>query len=349
MYTSRRILLPIVALLLAAGLGALPAQAVVGDQVDQITVPVSGVDTFCSVGLAFDGQSLYYDRCGDPNIYQIDPQTGALQDTFNTGIAELPNALAFDVTRNGLWIGAQNCDAAGMPIYFWDFDDNSVTPMFTIPFSLTNPATGTSFLNFCFTDGLAFNANNLRNPDDDELWFSDDVNRNIGLFRPDGTLVNGFDATTVDSSLSTNSGLAIGGPFLYLGNDGGGDVFRADISTDPLTLVDQFVSEDERQEDMACDPTTFAPTQVMWVRTTPQGGAFPDVITAFEIEPGTCGFGGERPPCDPNGDGLTNFRDIFAELRFLRDPEPPPAADCNGDGEVNFRDVLSLLGDLRQP
>jgi hypothetical protein len=276
-------------------------EAAVGDQVHQITVPVSGADTFCSVGLAADGSSLYYDRCGDQNIYKIDPMTGALEDTFDTGIGENPNALAFDAKRNGLWIGTQSCDVVGSPIYFWAFDDDSVTLQFTIPSGLINPATGETFLSLCFIDGLAYNENDPGTDVDDEIWFSDDVNRNVGLFTTTGVLVNGYDATTIDPSLSANSGLAIGGDNLYLGNNGGGDVFRSDKNSDPLALIDQFASGDERQEDMECDPVTFDATEVMWVRTTPQGGEFPDVITAFEIEPETCGLGGE-PPDDKDKD-----------------------------------------------
>ena len=208
----------------------------------------------------------------------------------------LVSALAFDATRNGLWMGSQTCSGTGMPIHFWDFDDDSVTLVFTIPSALVNPATNQSFLSFCFCDGLAFNANSFGSPSDDELWFSDDINQNIGVFRPDGTFLKGLDARTVDISLQTNgtgnSGLAIGGNRLYLGNNGGGDVFIADATADPLILISQFVLGDERQEDMACDQNTFAPVSVMWVRTTPQSGAFPDVITAYEVEAGTCGFGG---------------------------------------------------------
>ncbi len=276
-------------------LQTLPAHAGVGDQVHQTTVPISGAEQFCSIGLAFDGVRLYYDRCRDPHIYKIEPETGLLLRTINTGIDEFPNCLAYDVTRNGLWIGTQRCTAQGMPIYFLDFDDNSIAHRFTIPFGLTNPATGQPFLNFCFCDGLAFDANDLEDPNDDELWFSDDVNRNIGVFRPDGSFVDGFDATAVDPSLGRTSGLAIGGPNLYMANNGEGDVFRADKSSDPLALINQFTSGDSRQEDMECDPITFAPTEVMWVRTTPQGGIFPDVITAFEIEPDTCSLGQVTP------------------------------------------------------
>ena len=292
----------------------------VGDQVHQITVPVPGSPNYCSIGLAFDGQLLYYDRCDDSNIYKIDPISGALQDTFNTEIAELPNALSFDSSRNGIWIGAQRCNSEGMPIYFWNLDNDSVNLRFTIPISLTNPATNEPLLNLCFTDGLAFDVNEPENPDDDEIWFSDDVYRNLGVFTPNGNFLRGYDGQTVDPSLNKTSGIAIGGPFLYMANNGGGDVFRADRNANPLSLVDQFTSGDTRQEGMACDPVTFAPLEVMWVRTTPQGGQFPDVITAYEIETGSCGLGGEPP--DSDGDGLFDIWET-------------QGIDQNGDGSID--------------
>jgi hypothetical protein len=297
------------AIVLGAVLGAAaclaatrPVGAAVGDVVHQFTVPVSGVTSFCSVGLAFDGSSLYYDRCRDQNIYRVHPVTGALLDTFDTDIAEFPNCLAYDGTRNGLWIGVQkpvgaadisSCAAGtgGLRIYFWDFDDDSVTMKFEIPTTLVNPATGEPFLFYCFCDGLAFNAEVWSDSADDELWFSDDVNRNVGLFRPDGTLVQGYDATSVHASLFQQSGLALGGDRLYMGNNGGGAVYVADALANPLTFVSELVHENERQEDMACDPHTFPAKTVMWVRTTPQGGTFPDVITAYEIDH-ECGPGG---------------------------------------------------------
>jgi hypothetical protein len=278
-----------------ATLLAASTAADVGDVVAVIMPQPGSIGNFCSVGLAFDGTQLYFDRCGDPLIYRISPADGSNLGSFNPGVAGNPNAMAFDAKRNGLWIGAQSCNGQGMPIYFYDFDTASGALQFTIPFGLINPATGQTFLGFCFDDGLAYNENDPGSDADDELYFSDDVNRNIGLFRPDGTLVAGFDAADIDPSLSSQSGLAVGGSNLYMGNNGGGDVFRAALPA--FSFVDQFVSEDERQEDMECDPVTFAPIEVMWVRTTPQGGAFPDVITAFEIEPGTCGLGGGNPDC----------------------------------------------------
>ena len=266
--------------------------AAVGDLVHELDVSTfenPGYTNHCSVGLAFDGSSLYYNRCSDQNIYQIDPITGALEDTFDTNVS-YPNAMAYDAKRNGIWFGSQSCDQTGMPIYFWDFDDDSVTLEFHVPFG--------ELLNLCFTDGLAYNENDPNTADDDEIWFSDDIDDLVGLFRPDGTHVDTFDATDIDSSLSTTSGLAVGGSNLYLGNNGGGDVFRADI--DSWTFVDEFASTSDRVEDMECDPVTFNNEEdgfkeVMWVRHTPQSVAEDDIITAHEIEPGTCGLGGEEP------------------------------------------------------
>jgi cysteine-rich repeat protein len=85
-----------------------------------------------------------------------------------------------------------------------------------------------------------------------------------------------------------------------MANNGGGKVFRANKTS--LAFVDQFTSQEERLEDMECDPVTFSGIgkEVMWVRHTPQSVEADDLITAFEIEAGTCGLGGNEPKC---GDG----------------------------------------------
>ena len=272
--------------------------AAVGDVIHQLNatqLPVPGFPNHCSVGLAFDGTHLYYDICSDSKIYKIDPITGALNATIETnftGFIQGPNAMAFDVTRNGIWFGRQTClninGTNNMPIYFLNLSDNSITLMFAVPATLLNPATNQSFLGFCFLDGLAFNANEPGEADD-ELWFSDDINPNLGIFRTDGTFVQGFDATTTNASLATLSGLAIGGSNLYMANNGGGKVFRANKTS--LAFVDQFTSQEERLEDMECDPVTFSGMgkEVMWVRHTPQSVEADDLIDALETEPVPCG------------------------------------------------------------
>ena len=94
------------------------AAAGVGDVVSVISPQPPSAGNWCSIGVAFDGQDLYFDRCDDPNIYRISAADGSLLSTFDTGVAEYPNALAFDAKRNGMWFGCQVCDGVGMPIHF---------------------------------------------------------------------------------------------------------------------------------------------------------------------------------------------------------------------------------------
>ena len=334
--------------------------AALGDvvhQLDASTFLNPGYTNHCSVGLAFDGSSLYYNRCGDENMYKIHPVTGALEDTFDTNVELKPNAMAYDATRNGIWFGTQACSGSSprkMPIYLWDLDDDSVTLMFEVPETLINPATGADFLGFCFLDGLTFNANGP-GAADDELWFSDDINPNLGVFKTDGTFVAGYDATDTHAGLSTLSGLAIGGPNLYMGNNGGGKVFRADKDT--LAFVDLFASEDERLEDMECDPITFNNEangfkEVMWVRHTPQSVAADDLITAFEIEPKSCREGGrsfcgdgDLDPGEQCDDGNNANGDGCSAVCKIEKVEE----DCELDWIVNQSTPVWLSCDDQQP
>ncbi len=309
------------------GLGATHARGAVGDPVATISPQPTIGSQFCSIGLAFGGTQLYFNRCSDSNIYTISPVDGALISTFDTGIAEWPAAMSYDTNRNGLWIGTQRSIGgsgfgvcgdpavvnADMPIYFWDFDDDTVTLMFTVPFDITNPANGQRFFTFCRLDGL------LYDPITDEIWCSDTVNENIGVFRTDGTFVEGFDATAVGAGLpnnfdlANNTGLIFGGDKLYLTDDGGSHIIRTGKTPDtvsgellPGTI---FANGNGWLGDMACDSNTFAPTDVVWVRTDPRGSVSNDLITAYEIEAGGCGPGLPIGACcDPN---LAPCRDVL--------------------------------------
>ena len=297
------LLLSSLAAVLLVGINSIPAFATVGDVIETHNLDAvhPAATVFCSIGVAFDGTSLYTTACFDPLIYTVDPLTGIGTGSFDPSIPEDPNAMAYDAKRNGLWIGTQtatgagsisSCTSTGVAIYFYDFDDASTTLAFNVPSSLINPATGSDFQSFCFVDGLAYNENDATTSADDEIWFSDDITRDLAKFTTGGALITGYDATTIDASLSSASGLAIGGTNLYIGNNGGGDVFRADKNTNPLAFVDTFALSEERTEDMECDPITFAPIEVMWVRHTPQGVVANNNLIAYEIEPNTCGLGG---------------------------------------------------------
>ena len=284
----------------------------VGD-IRRIISPQPGASQhFCAVGLAFDGAALYTNRCSDPLIYRVSPLDGALLASFDPHIPEWPAAMAFDTKRNGLWIGTQNdigsrvfqCESTGMPIYFWNFDDDSVDLRFVIPHALLNPLNSQRLFSVCFLDGLAYRENDPLIDTDDELWFSDTVgpaSHNIGVFRPDGTLVRGIVAMGKGGTVvSNNTGLSLGVDYAYSANNGSGDVFRANMFDDPFVFGQEFLNGIRWEADMECDAVTFSPVHVMWVRSDPQGNPTNDVITAYEVEEGECGAG---PPlgacCDP--------------------------------------------------
>ena len=72
-------------LLLVIALGSPAAFGAIGDVIDQFVVPLSAVPNFCSIGLAFDGTSLFYNRCGDPEIHLVNPNTHLLISSFDPG------------------------------------------------------------------------------------------------------------------------------------------------------------------------------------------------------------------------------------------------------------------------
>lgn len=283
-----------------------PAYALVGDIVQ--TVDASGfITAFCSIGLSFDGTHLYFDECFDGRIWITDtapiPTVIDVRD-FSAEIPENPNAMAFDAARGVTYVATQfgglDCEIYEINHQgtFNNLQDDTVSLLFATPVAEVGN---------CFIDGLAYNQNDPI-AGADALYVSGDAQNIMSIYLLDGTLVQTVDTSTIDPGAATTSGLAVGGSNLYLANNGGGDVFRATLPS--LTLLDQFVSADERQEDMECDPVTFAPTEVMWLRTTPQGGNFPNVATAFEIEPDTCGLGGEEP--EPETGRMTGGGSITA-------------------------------------
>jgi hypothetical protein len=314
--------------------------AAVGDVVAPPITPRLPTPYFCAIGVAFDGAWLYVTSCGDPNIYRISTTNGALLATFNPNIPERPAALAFDVKRNGFWVGTQKgrgvtgfggccngqCSGAtneGAPIYFWKPTAPSATFEFLVPWTLANPATGDRLLSSCLIYGLAYREGSDSTDADDELWIADNLSRNIAVFRPSGQFVRGLNAANEEFSLVYRNGLAVENDLVYLTTggfgvcgDACGDVFRANEVGMGMDILDRLVDGHDRSEsDMECDPSTFAPKAVMWVRTDPQGDPANDRITAYEIEPGGCGAGIPIGACCDSG--ASSCRDV-------------PQAACSG-------------------
>jgi len=92
---------------LAVSLGVAPSRAEVGDEVAVISPQPPGSETFFAFGVAFDGTTLYVNRCGDHKVYRIDPSSGNLLAEFELtdAIPERPAGMVYDGKRNGLWIG----------------------------------------------------------------------------------------------------------------------------------------------------------------------------------------------------------------------------------------------------
>jgi len=243
-----------------------------GDLVKTIDVPVPS-NSGIGIGVAFDGQYLYYSNYGETKLYKIDTD-GNLIDTIE--ITGLPGgssigAMAYDSTRDKIWAGL----LSGCGIYLID-------PATGVAQYVFSPACDT--WNFC--DGLAWD------PTDDTLWYSDDVSDTIYHYATDGTLIESQSGMTSKLGGYGSSGITLGWPVsgvshVYVGNDGGSEIYDLDKSDFSVigvfAAVDAAVGFNVRVEDMECDSASFPDMHVIWVKD-----AYNDKIYAFEVEYGTC-------------------------------------------------------------
>lgn len=105
-----------------------------------------------------------------------------------------------------------------------------------------------------------------------------------------------------------------------------------------------YAVKDEAPEGVC--PLRFGPSLV----SSPEGDAIPFCPTFAEIEGRICvGVS----PCDLNGDGVGDVRDIIRMVRCILDTTSDPCpdsvrarADCNGDGALDVRDVVCCVRDI---
>lgn len=317
-----------------AGPANLNGDPSVGDVIQVIDLPTPGSD----VGVAFDGLRVFY-TAGGTDLHSFDPADPAGTDVsvgvtdVSTGSGLDMDALAYDVTRDLLWAvqhGTEN---------IYQVDKNTGSAVFQ--FSATGKC---SRCIGSFKDGLAFDAGDPSDPADDAIWWSHDVDTEVFKLDLTGATLESFFVNSGDlSDIVISSGIAVGGPNLYLANNGLDEIFRVDKAT--TGLVDQFAFIGGRPEDMECDPVTFAPIEVMWVRTLET-----NQVTALAIEAGTCGLGGGsgsplieanidiKPGSDPNSINLKNKRGVT-----------PVAVLGSAELDVRDIDVATLLfGDLAE-
>jgi hypothetical protein len=300
------------------------------------------------VGIGFDGVRLFYNDHSGTNLLigfeTTNPPTVVTSvpvTTTHLGARQIDlDAMAFDITRNVLWAVEHNTE----DIYMVD----RVTGVATFAFSAANKCVT------CigsYKDGLAFDAGNPADPTDDALWWSYDVDHQVFKLRiPDGATIESFNVDPIHADLAEcgNSGIAVGGQLLYLGTNGCNSIVRINKVT--KAFVDALTNLDSRPEDMECDPVTFFPTEVMWVREFED----PNNVVALEIEPGSCGLGGAppQPPCPPeddddddgfedddDNDGLSNKNELLFGLPInIADSDGDGVADGNDDSNGNGED-----------
>ncbi len=243
-----------------------PARAATGDNLASFDATVTAGIPPCGggvgTGLAFDGTNLLL-SCWGSNVLQRVVAGGAHGSAGPLTIAGMTDirAMAFDASRAKIWA----CEG--------------ITQVFLI-----DPAASTSVSQFPVAgcqDGLAFDGT------DDTIWASPDAFDTIYHYKTDGTLIGSFSGLIAKLGGFGNSGIAVGGSSLYLGNDGGSQIYQCDKGLVTCTLMSTFPA---RIEDLECDDVTFPGKNAVWSQD-----AYDRILNAWEIPAGTCGLGGEPP------------------------------------------------------
>src|SRR6266516_1126491 len=203
----RRLVVLLVALTAVLGLqGA--ASAANGDTLRTILADRTGTDcasvdpeghhNSVGVGIAFDGTNLLISCYSDNTVTAVSPATGAQVAIHSITGASFLGALAWDNGRQLLWA----CSGFNT-IGTIDLATNVFTPAFTV--------------NGCF-DGVAYDAS------DDTLWSSPDATNDVTHSSVTGTSLGEF----FPALPCGNSGIAVGGPLLYLATDGCSQIYTSD-------------------------------------------------------------------------------------------------------------------------
>lgn len=245
--------------------GAAPAAN--GDQLRQINADTNG--TACGdnaggfkvgVGIAFDGTNLLVSCYNDSTVTAVSPLDGSQVAIHTISGANALGALAWDNGRGLLW-GCSGFNVVGTI----DMTTNVFTPVFN--------SQG------CF-DGLAYDGA------DDTIWASGDAAPSTQHYTITGGLL---DSHFWGAGLGGcgNSGIAVGGPLLYLADNGCSTIFTSpkDFSAAPTF----FATFPRRLEDLECDNIDFPGVGAMWSKD-----AYDNILNAWEIPDGSCLFGGGR-------------------------------------------------------
>jgi hypothetical protein len=272
-------LLALVVLQLTVGY-AQPAAAAPGDLIADVDATTAGA-TF-GVSVAFDGQFLYYTNFNGTLMHRIDvPPPGS---SVATGHVVFPiagtsgiNAFSWDNTRQQFW----GAGTDGQSIYLLT-KPTTTTPMSTGTLMfVTTPAQrpgncDNGFGCIPLIDGLAYDGI------DDTIWYSPDASQRVYHYETFAVGGMAVLAAPVPGYMDVNdppndmapqcgfnysSGVAVGGPDLFLGADGCDFYFQYSKTGTKLAFFPYTAS---RAEDMECDNVSYS-VSVIWVRDANDG------------------------------------------------------------------------------
>ena len=219
---------------------------------------VAGVGT----GIAFDGTHLILSCWYSNELVFVNATTGAFVKRVLATDGTNFGAMAYDGIHHVLYVCNNGYDVGTVDL---------ITNTYTMVF---NTAGG------C-VDGLAWDGV------DNTIWASGDASTTVTHYTPAGTIIQSYTVSLTDKG---NSGLAVGGSTLYLGNDGGGQIFQSDKNlTSPTVFIGTDKTGGRRVEDLECDNVTFTSQgkAVMWSQD-----GYDNILNAYEIPNGSCSFGG---------------------------------------------------------
>ena len=278
---KRLILAWIMALFLAApSIAVSSEEASAADGTILRTITAANYNCSIGTGIAFDGTNLLLSCDYDNKIIAVSPADGSFVREYTISGLSAIGALAWDRGRNRLWA----CGGFGGDdtiVYQINLDDQTSTQAFG----------GTQGC----PDGLAYDGT------DDTLYLSADVSSTVQHYKVDGTLIANIDVSGKLGGCG-NSGIAVGGQYLFLANNGCSQIYRS-LKASPSD-ASLFGTYPARIEDMECDDLSFrsANKAAIWTKD-----AYDGVLNAFELNAGDCGFGGQPPgntDADTDGDGL---------------------------------------------
>jgi hypothetical protein len=225
-----------------------------------------------ATGLAFDGTNIISSCWSDHQLRAVSPVDGRRVVTYNvTGVVGAGlGALSWDRGREALW-------ACGLDnwVYLIELDSDPV------PVVVVNRSARAArlFPSEGCVDGLAYDGS------DDTLFTSGDASPNLVRYSSAGVRLNAFNLAGRIGGCG-NSGIAVGGDDLFLANNGCSEIYRADKG---LRTITRFATYPQRLEDLECDDVTFRGqgAAAVWNKD-----AYDNVLTAFKIDQGTCGYGG---------------------------------------------------------